>query len=315
MPILFSDFLKQKLHPVRLKGGTYWDAFSTLVAAYDGSLPNWVVVNTLKQVRRLRQLDKFEPAITYYTFAALAEATGNLSDANALTDLLTQAFSAEAARSLAQRVVDYQARSLKFEGQLAPNKTLREKVKEAIAACPVAYHRDIHAGRKRVRYESATRLDCFIGDNVALGKDSRRSPGQFGLGIEAKFTSDIDNDTTYSPHRNQIARILEIGNQRCEQFFFLLVAPRCYRLLHSRLYVYKMQEYLSSAGVAALRRDILLPQSDETLARWLRHVGWLDWEHIVEFLYPDGRPRVGWNSTDSAAFQNFLKERRLWPRT
>src|SRR5207248_1975011 len=102
-------------------------------------------------------------------------------------------------------------------------------------------------------------------------------------------------------------------NQRSKQFVFLLLAPRCYRRAKSRLFVYKMEEYRSPDGVAALRRDILLPQPDGVLARWIRHTGWLDWEHVVEFLYPDGKPKMGWQSTESAALQRFLADRRLWP--
>jgi hypothetical protein len=164
-----------------------------------------------------------------------------------------------------------------------------------------------------VRFESATRLDCFIGDRDTLGEDPKRAAGKFGLGVEAKFTSDIDDETTYSPHRNQIARIVEVGHQRCEQFYFLLVAPRSYRRARSRLYVYKMEEYQSNEGVAALRRDTVLPQPDDVLRGWIQRMGWLDWEHVVEFLYPDGKSRMGWQSTENAALQRFLADRRLWP--
>jgi hypothetical protein len=92
-----------------------------------------------------------------------------------------------------------------------------------------------------------------------------------------------------------------------------LIAPRSYRRARSRLYVYKMEEYQSDAGVAALRRDILLPQPGDVLRGWIRNMGWLDWEHVVEFLYPAGEPRAGWASEFSEPLRAFLVGRRLWP--
>jgi len=313
MPILFRNFLKKKLDRPKPKGGTYWRAFSRLAELYDNAPPNWFTACTMKQVHRLRQLDKFEPAITYYLISALVEATNNLSDTAALADLLTHAFPGDVGVPVAQQIAHYQADSLQFEAQIVPNQPLRNIVKHSAHLCPVAYHRKMAVERKRARYEAATRLDCFIGDRRALGEDAKRAPGTFGLGAEAKFTSDIDDETTYSPHRNQIARIVEVGHQRCDQFVFLLIAPRSYRQAKSRFYVYKMEEYRSANGIAALRRDILMAQTDDALARWIQHMGWLDWEHIVEFLYPEGRPKANWNSTESMALQVFLADRRLWP--
>jgi len=220
------------------------------VGLYDQSPPDWVTARGKGKIARLRQLDKYEPAITYYLFAALAEATTRFADHGPLTELLTNAFPAGVAAEVARQVVCHGVAGLEFEGQIAPNGALRAEVKRRVPDCPVAYTRRIAGddGRKGVRFESATRLDCFIGDRDALGEDPKRAAGKFGLGVEAKFTSDIDDETTYSPHRNQIARIVEVGHQRCEQFYFLLVAPRSYRRARSRLYVYKMEEYQSDEG-------------------------------------------------------------------
>jgi hypothetical protein len=315
MPIFFPDFLRPKLERQNPKGGTYWGALTRLVDLYDQSPPNWVTEKEVSEIARLRQLDKSEPAITYYLFAALAEATNGFADAGQVSELLANAFPAEVASEVGHQIALHGVAGLEFEGQIAPNGALREEVKRRVSACPVAYARSIAGigGRKGVRFESATRLDCFIGDRRALGEDAERAPGTFGLGVEAKFTSDIDDETTYSPHRNQIARILEVGHQRCEQFIFLLIAPRSYRQARSRLYVYKMEEYQSDAGVAALRRDILLPQPDDVLRGWLRNMGWLDWEHVVEFLYSAGQPRPGWRSVFSEPLRTLLVDRRLWP--
>ena len=96
-------------------------------------------------------------------------------------------------------------------------------------------------------------------------------------------------------------------------FAFLLIAPRIVRNMKSRFYVYKMDEYKGPAGIAALRRDTVLTHSDEELASWIRHMGWLDWEHFVEFLYPLGNPRASWVSEYCEPLKEFLKLRRLWP--
>ena len=312
MTILFAEFLSQKLNRLNPIGGTRWSAFETLVAQYDQSPPDWVTGKGNN--RKLRQLDKFEPALTYYLFAALAEATNNLTNVESLANLFSHAFAEDIALSAAQQVAKYHVGSLRYEAFVAPNQTLREEVKRRIDNCPVPYIRTLATGRKKVRFESATRLDCFVGDPSALGKRAKRLPGEFALGIEAKFTSDIDDKTTYSPHRNQIARIVEVGNQRANHFVFLLVAPRTYRLASSRFFVYKMREYQGGNGITALRRDLLLPQTDETLARWIQNMGWLDWEHIVEFLYPGGFPRTDWKSDHHKELQEFLIQRRLWPR-
>jgi hypothetical protein len=315
MPILFPDFLRPKLDRPNPKGGTYWGALNRLVDLYDQSPPDWVTATGKGKIARLRQLDKYEPAITYYLFAALAETTNGFADHDLLTELLTNAFPADIASKVAEGLARYGANGLVFEAQIAPSGALRDEVRRRVPGCPVAYARTTAGagGRKGVRFESATRLDCFIGDRRAMGEDAGRAPGTFGLGSEAKFTSDIDDETRYSPHRNQIARIVEVGHQRCEQFYFLLLAPRSYRLAKSRLYVYKMEEYQSDSGVAALRRDILLPQPDHVLRDWIRDMGWLDWEHVVEFLYPAGCPRAGWAAGFTEPLRSFLVDRRLWP--
>lgn len=313
MPILFPNFLQQKLNRPNPKGGTYWGALERLVDLHHQSPPDWVTSKTMKQIARIRQLDKFEPVITYYLFAALAEATAGCSRIDLVAALLKKTFSPQLAEELAAEIARYGVASLEYEAQIVPNTALRQTVAGQVDSFPIAYRRRIAAERPGVRFESATRLDCFIGDKSALGEDAERPPGRFGFGTEAKFTSDIDDETSYSSHRNQIARIVEVGNQRAERFAFLLLAPRSYRQSSSRLFVYKMKEYKGDDGIAHLRRDLLMPPSDETVASWIQHMGWLDWEDIVEFLYPGGQPHTDWQSAHHDALRDFLIDRRLWP--
>lgn len=121
MPILFPGFLRSKLDRPSPKGGTYWGAFNRLVGLYDQSPPNWVTEKEVGEIARLRQLDKFEPAITYYLFAALAEAMSGFTDHDLLTELLTNAFPAEVASELAQQIAHYGIAGQEVEGQITPN--------------------------------------------------------------------------------------------------------------------------------------------------------------------------------------------------
>lgn len=313
MPILFPDFLQEKLNRPNQNGETYWDELKKLVDLYDMSSSDWFNSNSIKYITQTRQLDKFEPVITYYLFAALAEATLDFTRADLMSALLKKAYSSQIAEDLAGKIAHHGSASLAYEAQIVPNNELRQSVAEQVNSHPIAYHRYVASNRSRVRFESATRLDCFLGEKAVLGSNAKRRPGQFGFGIEAKFTSDIADETTYVTHRNQIARIVEVGNQRAEQFAFLLLAPRSYRLSNSRLFVYKMNEYMGEDGIAQLRRDLLMPPSDEIIASWIQHIGWLDWEDITELLYPRGQPRIGWQSAHHDALREFLIDRRLWP--
>ncbi len=314
MPILYAEFLKQKLNRPNPNGGTYWGAFERLVDLYDQSPHDWVTSLAMNQICRVRQFDKFEPVITYYLFAALSEATEGFGRCDLVAGLLREAFQIEIAQRVADEIARFGVNNLEYEAPIAPNISLRQAVARQVDSNPLAYTRQVASGRPGVRFESPTKLDCFIGDRVALGADADRHSGTFGLGVEAKFTSDMSDETTYTTHRNQIARIVEVGNQRADHFVFLLIAPRAYRSARSRFFVYKMLEYQGGSGITALRRDLLLPQTDETLARWIQNMGWLDWEHIVEFLYPGGIPRTGWESDHHKELQEFLIQRRLWPR-
>ena len=157
---------------------------------------------------------------------------------------LANAYPATVAETLAGAISRFGVASLEYEATLSASKPVRAAAKEQARTYLVSYIRTMASSKKRVRFESATKLDAFLGDKTGLGKDPGKHRGQVGFGVEAKFTADIDHQTTYSPHRNQIARIIEAGNSRFKEFFFLLVAPRCYRNARSRLFVYKMEEYL-----------------------------------------------------------------------
>lgn len=306
--VLFADLLQQKLERVpRSDGrGTYWSEFQALVARHSGCPQDWVIRLDTTLIRRERQYDKYEPAVTAYLFAALSLATNHLTDVDRLTGLFGRAFlDPEVARDAARLTARYGWRGLQFEALLDPTEDHRRVIREHVPDLPVAYLREIAQRRGGVRFESPTHLDAYLGDEPPL----MAGGGDDGLGFEAKFTSDIDCHTTYSTHRNQIIRNVEVGNGRFRRFFFVLLTPRVYRERRSRFYVYKMEEYLGPNGAEALRRNALCPTPLETAAEWQRRIGWLTWEDVVEVVYPGGR--AGFDHPDAAALGDFLRERRL----
>lgn len=50
--------MKHSIRP-NPNGGTYWGAIERLVDLYDQSPPVWVTSKSMKQIARIRQLDKF----------------------------------------------------------------------------------------------------------------------------------------------------------------------------------------------------------------------------------------------------------------
>ena len=194
---------------------------------------------------------------------------------------------------------------MRYEALICPTEAHRKVIQENVASLPVAYLREIAQKKAGVRFESPTHLDAFVGDQPPLIDGG----GDVGLGIEAKFTSDIESHTTYSMHRNQLIRNIEVGNGRFGKFYFLLVAPRMYRERRSRFYIYKAEEYLGTDGPAALRRDSLIAPSQEVAIGWQERFGFLAWEVIVDTVFPGGQP--AFDHEDAADLGMFLRERGL----
>jgi hypothetical protein len=306
--VLFPDRLQPKLDIPRSDGGgTYWSALQALIAKHAGCTADWVIRLDTACIRRERQYDKYEPAVTYYLITALALATDDLRDAGRLTSLFSLGFEdREVADHVARSVADLGWGRLGFEALICPTEAQRRAVRENVDLNPVPYLRQIAGQRPGVRFESPTHLDAFVGEEPPLLVGG----GGFGLGIEAKFTSDIDPETTYSPHRNQIIRNVEVGNGRFRDFHFLLVTPRVYRDRRSRLYRYKMDDYRGPNGVEYLRADALCPPTPAEAAGWRRRIGWLTWEDIVAVVFPGGEP--AFQHPDADALRDFLRDRRLF---
>jgi hypothetical protein len=305
--ILFPELLRPKLEVPKAEGsGTYWGELEVLVTEHKSCPSDWVLRLKTDQIRRKRKYDKYEEAITYYLLAALKLSTGDFQDETTLRRLLGKGLSdAAVLEDIVSFLRQYRWDGVHFEALASPSEKLRQTVKGLVGTHPLAYIREIAVRRPGVRFESATHFDVFIGNATTLVDGG----GGMGLGVEAKFTSDVDHNTTYSTHRNQIIRNIEVGNSRCSPFVFLLVTPRAYRERCSRFYVYKMEEYLGDRGAEAMRRDALIDPGVEVSDQWKRHIGWLAWEDIVEEVFPNNQPRF--QHTDTDALAQFLRERRL----
>jgi hypothetical protein len=310
--VLFPDLLASKLDIRRAHGdGTYWSALQRLVADHNtcSAQADRPSRRKFREIRALRQLDKDEPTLTFYLFAALSRSTDKFRDSGRLIELLTIAYRAhEVAESAAEHLRLSGWDNLWFEFLSSPSDPIIESVKREVEGHPVAYIREVAEKNCYVGFEGETVFDAFVGDQAALYRGRKGT----GIGIEVKFTSDISNDTTYSTHRNQIVRNLEVGNSHFDGFYYLFIAPRKYWERRSRFYVYKMDEYLGDGGAEALDFDSLTKPGVEMTGGWKMRLGRLAVEDVVDAIFPGGAVGV-WHA-DAGEFAEFLKARNLWPR-
>ena len=150
--------------------------------------------------------------------------------------------------------------------------------------------------------------------------------------IEAKFLSDISNQITYLPVRNQLSRNIDCiidtvtdGGKEpggIHDFWFVLLTPGVFRIdeyggackspiecfwpTRSRLYCYKMLDYLQPEE---LRRDLPhVNMLDEK--QWQdvsRRIGWMTYEEIVETVIN----KQLLEGSLLAQFRSFFAERQL----
>jgi len=93
MPILFADLLQPKLDVHRGAEGTWWQQLVRQVETYDACPLDWPRSMDSTTIRRCRQLDKYEPAITAYVLAALSLASDGFQDERVIGPLMRRAFS------------------------------------------------------------------------------------------------------------------------------------------------------------------------------------------------------------------------------
>ena len=137
----------------------------------------------------------------------------------------------------------------------------------------------------RKNLEGSTNVDALI-INPSNG---------FNVFIEAKVLSDISYQVSYDAYRNQIARNVDVMLTSNKDFidnkygwrfekdksFFVLLTPKMFKNNpHSRLYGYKMEEYLDNP--LSLMADLNY-RTDIEPYQWAninKRIGWLTWEEI-----------------------------------
>ena len=161
--------------------------------------------------------------------------------------------------------------------------------------------------RECASLEGNTMLDALISGQDGSGR-------RLHIFIEAKFLSDISKDISYLPVRNQLARNIDCaidlmtnGGSNLDglhDFWFVLLTPGLFRTeaygsvlstpldsfipSRSRLFCYKMNDYLSPD---LLKQD--LPHwvgilGDAHWERISRRIGWMTFEDVVDVVCSAG---------------------------
>ncbi len=224
-----------------------------------------------------------------------------------------------------------------MEVQLPENPLYRNWLKEVLKGLQSRHHPYTDRHRKLIKkiesdsasVEGNTNLDALI-----TGTQTNGAPA--AVFIEAKFLSDISKDITYAVARNQIARnidcaldVMTAGGSdlnAIDSFWFVLLTPGMFRTdkyggirtadenyasalqtNRSRLYCYKMDEYLHPDGLFADLphwKDKLTPDQQQQTCR---RIGWMTFEDIVEIVM-DGRLL---SPADARLYESFFAERAI----
>ena len=257
-----------------------------------------------KGIASALQYFKDETFLTLYAFASL-----DLLGKDELGDEREHLYTELLRLALPGAQVSVTGPHLELEKQVRAPKRYREllaaRYREQTASChPVWYLRLL--GSRSQSHEGATHSDAVL----THGEGSM-------VMFEAKFLSDISGSTTYAVDRNQLTRNLEAGVEAVEgdleRFAYVFVTPRLLRANpESRFYGYKLREYMDpERGAKALERDLPHLEGLIDFERLSRRIGWVTWEEICGLLMrsrafcPPAFPR--------AAFEEFFRERCLWP--
>lgn len=144
----------------------------------------------------------------------------------------------------------------------------------------IPYIKHASKGKKR-SLEGTTYVDAVL---------VNKSNG-FGIFFESKVLSDISTQISYDSRRNQIARnidvMLESNPELCptlskrnpSRTLFVLLTPRLYQKSPSRLYWYKMHDYVEHPQT--LKADLPHRESID-INQISSRIGWLTWEDFHE---------------------------------
>lgn len=229
------------------------------------------------------QYDKAEELITFYTFAPLILSLNRVGLTNRILGLA-------GVSAYEENVVSVGLEKL----YLPPNRYL-SWLKNEVKNHPVKYIREQAENRitKNKPLESKTHVDAYIETDKLL------------IYFEIKFTSDISDSTTFNVNRNQLARLIDVGLKAVglsgKELLVILSTPACFYENKSRLYYYKVNEYVDPRIIA---KEIgwrpLQEIQDNLLA-----VRWIALEDLISSLYKD------FTHPDKAGAIEFFKERKI----
>lgn len=240
--------------------------------------------NTRSLDERLNQYDKAEELITFYTFAPL-----ELRDDK--KEIIQEILRMTNLNEPVGKFVD-----ISFEKQFKPPEGYLKWLEKEASRHPVKYVREKgkdHANRDK-RLEANTHVDAVIETKNLL------------ILVEVKFTSDISSQTTFNSNRNQLARTIDVGisevkRNKNKKLIVLLCSPSKFYHEKSRLYYYKIQEYLDLNRV---KEDIVWRKLGD-IEEHLLAVGWIPLERVIEIIYQD------FDSPVKEEAQRFFAERNL----
>jgi hypothetical protein len=213
---------------------------------------------------RSNQYNKAEQLLTFYVFAPLVLSPNKVG-------LVNRALSLAGVSPYEENVAD-----VGLERLYAQPKGYLKWLKGNMDAHPVRYiSEDAKKHRPNQPLESRTHVDAFIETDKLL------------IFFEVKFTADISHSTAYNPTRNQLSRLIDVGldlnEHNGKEVLIILTSPRAIYEKRSRLYYYKIQEYINPE---LIREDIVwrpLPQiRDNVLA-----VRWIAIEDLIDVFYQD----------------------------
>ena len=212
---------------------------------------------------KLNQYDKAEELITFYAFAPLELREDKKDTIEEILKL------ANVHESLEESV------SLSFEKQFKPPTGYLKWLNNEVANHPINYIRKkgIEHTNRGKRLEANTHVDAVFESKNLL------------ILVEVKFTSDISYDVTFNPHRNQLARTIDVGIEEAEKkgkkLVVLLCTPSEFYHKRSRLYYYKIQEY---SDLIKISQDIEWRLVEDIKTHLLK-VAWLPLEEVIKIVY------------------------------
>ena len=269
--LLFEDLAEKHFSPARLQKLQTW-CKNADSARKSGNLD-----------ANANQYDKAEELITFYTFAPLLLSLNKVGLTNRILGLA-------GISPYEENVV-----CVGLERQFPPPDAYLHWLKNEIQNNPIRYIREqaIRHAKTNKPLESRTHVDAFIETDKLL------------IFFEIKYTSDIANDTTFNPYRNQLARLIDVGLEvaKCsgKEVLVLLSTPSKLYESRSRLYYYKVQEY---SDPLMIQKDIAWRSVSEIRDNVLA-VKWIALEELISLLYKD------FTHPDKEETMEFFRERKL----